>query len=248
METTVKQRLIAFIDFLGISQAEFQRRCNMASGFINNINKSIGTRTLMKIESEFPQLNTRWLITGQGPMTTSAPGVVQNNFSDNNNYLLGGSVNTLGAGGACCAECGTELIEVEEARKPIIPTEWTYQQDIDIYEKVQRDTHAVSRSRFIALDVPIDMWHIVRDDSLLPDAKRGDLIALSAYPIGCENPIPGKVHAVDTKSNGIIIRKLFFEDYGFRGLAPNPEFPDIRILHEDIIRVFRIVCLARIAL
>jgi hypothetical protein len=74
------------------------------------------------------------------------------------------------------------------------------------------------------------------------------MLALNAYPKDRAKPIPGKLHAVDTVSNGLIVRKLYYEDYGFRAVAPNKEFPDMRLEHEEIIRIYRIVCLARIAL
>ena len=243
METTVKQRLIAFIDFLGISQAEFQRRCNMASGFINNINKSIGTRTLMKIESEFPQLNTRWLITGQGPMTTSAPGVVQNNFSGNNNCVLGGRVNTMGA---------VEEPEVEEITNssaeygaPIIPSALVRQPNIDILVEMKK----AKKVEYSAVRAPLvkkTFWYRVTDHSMEPKYEPGDELALWPYEIGNERVIPGKPYAIDTSSNGLIVGILFPEGDGFRVHPKNSaEFPDFIIEREDIIRIYRIMLMIR---
>lgn len=245
MEVTVKQRLVQFIKFMHLTQKAFEERCGMGNGYVNSIRRSIGPEKMQDIIRAFPELNREWLLYGEGEMLRPSAQVVQNNVLGNNNINSGVQ--------GVCPECGRsddiEIIESEEVRRPIIPTEWTYRTDIDIYEKVQRDKKDVSLSRFIALDVPIDMWHIVRDDSLLPDCKRGDLLALKAYPIGQENPIPGKIHAVDTKSNGMIVRILEHAKYGYRATAPNSvKYPEMRITKEDIIRVYRIVCLARIAI
>ncbi len=243
MGNAVKQRLVHFIKFMHLTQKAFEDRCGMSNGYVANIRKGIGNDKLLNIVQQFPQLNREWLLYGEGEMLKSTPTVQQNNVHGDNNYN-----NVMQAR---CPKCGdeVEIVEAEEIRRPIIPTEWTYQTDIDLYEKVQRDKKDVSRSRFIALDVPIDMWHIVRDDSLLPDCKRGDLLALKAYPIGKENPIPGKIHAVDTRSNGMIVRILEEKDYGYRATAPNSgKYPEMRIKKEDIIRVYRIVCMARIAI
>lgn len=243
METTVKQRLIAFINFLGISQAEFQRRCNMASGFINNINKSIGTKTLMKIESEYPQLNTRWLITGQGPMTTSAPGVVQNNFSGNNNYVLGGSVNTLGATQEPAVENITD--NSNEHGAPIIPSALVRQPNVDILIEMKKN-RKVEYSAVRAPLVKKTFWYRITDHSMEPKYEPGDELALWPYEIGNERVIPGKPYAIDTNSNGLIVGILFPEGDGFRVHPKNSaEFPDFIIEREDIIRIYRIMLMIR---
>lgn len=68
METTVKQRLIQFIKYKGISQRKFENMINVSNGFINNISKSIGAEKLYRIQSIFPELNDAWLLTGEGNM------------------------------------------------------------------------------------------------------------------------------------------------------------------------------------
>lgn len=243
METTVKQRLIAFIDFLGISQAEFQRRCNMASGFINNINKSIGTRTLMKIESEFPQLNTRWLITGQGPMTTSAPGVVQNNLNGNNNYVLGGSVNTIGAVESDIPTLDTEEVE----RAPIISATIARAPEVDILETVQEKRDELEKAPVGVFNAPVSIWYRVQDESLAPKYEIGDLLALWAYPKGEEDPIPGKLYGINTSTNGLIVRRLFpQEDGGYIARAMNrEEFPDYHIKNKNVVQIYKIMLMVR---
>lgn len=64
----VKERLIDFIKFIGISQREFERRVGLSNGFVNNISKGIGADKLQKILSEFSNLNQSWLLTGEGEM------------------------------------------------------------------------------------------------------------------------------------------------------------------------------------
>ena len=247
MEKTVKQRLIEFISAMNLTQAEFQRRCNLSSGYINNMVNSIGTAKLEHILSEYPQLNPKWLLYGEGEMLKSTTGhVTQNNVNGDNNYNSGGTMNN-------CPTCGRlhdiEEVTVEEIRKPIIPTEWTYQPNLDIFEEVKNNMHKVAKSRFVAIGIPIDIWHIVRDNSLAPRAYAGDYLGLSTYPQGFEDPIWGKFHAVDTKTNGIIIRMLYPTKGGYRGEAPDRDkFPDMIIKYENVISVSRVVCVVRIAL
>lgn len=277
MEGTVKERLIKFIRHKGITLAEFQRRCGLSSGYVNNMVNGIGYAKLEAIKGEFPDLNTEWLLKGEGEMCenslpSSACGAAligAGAAAAIASPFPGASLIGAAVGAAVsklmtkkeqedpkreegCPHCGRIEIEdaeiIEELRQPIVPTEWTHQPGVDLLREVQKRQDEVSMARVIALDVPIDVWHIVRDESLFPDCKRGDMLALNAYPKDRAKPIPGKLHAVDTVSNGLIIRKLYYEDYGFRAVAPNKEFPDMRLEHEEIIRIYRIVCLARIAL
>lgn len=45
----------------------------MSTGYINNISKGIGSEKLLNISEKYPQLNTSWLINGEGEMLRSQP-------------------------------------------------------------------------------------------------------------------------------------------------------------------------------
>jgi phage repressor protein C with HTH and peptisase S24 domain len=136
---------------------------------------------------------------------------------------------------------------LDENRAPILPTVVAGQPDTDILKYVQNNYENLELSRIIVLDTPIDLWHIIRDDAMFPTFKVGDKIALLAYSKGDENPIPGKIYAVDTTSNGLVIRKLMPEENGaYIAKSLNEErYPDFIIKEEEIIRIFRIVYLGR---
>ena len=93
METTVKQRLIDYLAYKKIGQKKFAEAVGVSAGYVNAIRKSIQPKTLHKIAMRFPDLNTGWLITGEGEMLkdvqqigNNASGVVLsgNNISKNN--------------------------------------------------------------------------------------------------------------------------------------------------------------------
>jgi hypothetical protein len=136
---------------------------------------------------------------------------------------------------------------LEENRAPILPTAVAGRPDTDILKYVQKNYENLELSHVVVLDTPIDMWHIIRDDAMFPSFKVGDKIALLAYNKGEESPIPGKIYAVDTTSNGLIIRKLIPDDNGaYIAKSLNEErYPDFIIKEEEIIRIFRIVYLGR---
>ena len=67
----VKDRLILFLEHLKIGQKKFEENVGLSNGFVNNIGVSITSKSINKISSKYPQLNTDWLLTGQGEMLQS---------------------------------------------------------------------------------------------------------------------------------------------------------------------------------
>ena len=79
MLSPVKERLIWFIKYKGISQRKFAEMCGLSSGFVNNIVNSIQPKTLSTISKQFPDLNTTWLLTGDGNMIKGQEPKIQPN-------------------------------------------------------------------------------------------------------------------------------------------------------------------------
>ena len=69
METTVKDRLIKYLEVNKISKSEFGRRIGVSSAFITSMRQSMQPDKLERIALNFPDLNTEWLMTGKGHMT-----------------------------------------------------------------------------------------------------------------------------------------------------------------------------------
>lgn len=70
---TIKDRLISFIQYLKIGQRKFEHACGLANGYVNNIRRSVSPEKLQIIAQQFPELNTGWLMTGEGEMLKTAP-------------------------------------------------------------------------------------------------------------------------------------------------------------------------------
>ena len=73
METTVKERLLAFIEYKGMSKNKFETLCGLSKRYVSNISQSIQPGVCKRISLKFPDLNMGWLLTGEGEML-SAPG------------------------------------------------------------------------------------------------------------------------------------------------------------------------------
>lgn len=86
MENTVKQRLIKYLKYKGISQREFAELVGVSSGYVNAIRKSIQPNTLHKIAIRFTDLNTGWIITGEGEMLKEEDTVIENHQTFDEEY------------------------------------------------------------------------------------------------------------------------------------------------------------------
>lgn len=71
MSDSVKERLKEFLAYKGIGQKRFSESCGLSAGFVNNIVNSIQPKTLERISMQYPELNTTWILTGEGNMLKS---------------------------------------------------------------------------------------------------------------------------------------------------------------------------------
>ena len=68
MVNTVQERLIAFIDYKGITKNKFETLCGLGKRYVSNISRSISPDVVKKISLTFPELNLGWVMTGEGEM------------------------------------------------------------------------------------------------------------------------------------------------------------------------------------
>lgn len=71
MGSPISERLKKFIDSQKISVREFERRSGLGNGYVSSIKFSILPSKLSNISLQFPNLNTTWLLTGEGEMLRS---------------------------------------------------------------------------------------------------------------------------------------------------------------------------------
>lgn len=65
---TVKERIREFIKFKGISERQFCLKIGVSSTYVSSMRISLQPDKLLKIAQAYPELNTTWLITGEGEM------------------------------------------------------------------------------------------------------------------------------------------------------------------------------------
>lgn len=231
-----------FIQYKGLSQGKFERMCNMSNGYLNNLKKTIGSEKLQNVCRAFPDLNTEWLLYGEGEMLkTDNHSVQQTNTYGNNNYVVGNHNNISNSAD------DIPFVEAEEMeRAPIVPATIARAPQTDVLEALSGRIGTLEMAPIGVTDVPITMWYRVQDESIAPKYEIGDLIGLWAYPKGEEDPVPGKLYGINTMSNGLILRRLFPTEDGYMARAINrEEFPDYHIRQKNIVQVYKIMLMVR---
>ncbi len=67
----IATRLIDFINSINSNRSAFERRCKISNGYLNKLlvkGNSIGSKILIRIKCQYPNLNVNWIITGEGNM------------------------------------------------------------------------------------------------------------------------------------------------------------------------------------
>jgi len=93
----MKNRIIDFAKSQKMSIREFERVCNFPNGTIGAFKDDINNKRRLVIFEKFPQLNTKWLLTGEGEMLNhSHNGTTHNtNTQGDNNIYINNSQNAL---------------------------------------------------------------------------------------------------------------------------------------------------------
>lgn len=65
---TQKDRIKLYARSLNMSMRKFEGACNLSNGYISSMRKGVGHKAIEQISANFPDLNTGWLLTGEGEM------------------------------------------------------------------------------------------------------------------------------------------------------------------------------------
>lgn len=107
METTVKDRLKAYLSAKNISMAEFGRRIGVSGAYVTSMRKSIQPDKIEKIRAEFPDLDIDWLLTGREKEQKQTVDIALGNQTDTRPhvdlYAAGGGNEVLD--GVTLAQC-----------------------------------------------------------------------------------------------------------------------------------------------
>lgn len=92
-EEGLKERLLYFINSIGIEKSVFERNTGLSNGFVDKTSNKTRSKSLENISNTYPQLNIDWLKTGEGEMLKSKENI--NNINGNGNTAIAGDGNKV---------------------------------------------------------------------------------------------------------------------------------------------------------
>lgn len=233
-----------YLIYKGINDNQATRECGLSNGLLGQARKGkcdLGDKACDKILKKYQDLSRTYLLAGDGEMLTRNN--VSQTITTNNGLAVANN------GGSINYNTSRNDYEVPYAEQiPVVPPTIVRQAGVDILEYVQENMNRVEKSSVIVNDMELTTWIPMPDDCMAPEIQKGDRLGLWAYPRGHENPIPGKIYAVDTMSNGTIVRYLFITpegDYLLR--SQNPQlYPDFVVKKSDVIAIYKKLISVRI--
>lgn len=216
----IGKKIKEYFSEAGMSQQEVAGILKVQQAAVSNqLNgRPFGKNSAAKWNKAFG-FRINWLLTGEGPMFDTKDMVHNDGMSEDH----------------------PELNHDDDI--PVIPARLFRAPEINIYEYVINSA-SVDRLPPVPHFQKHDMFATCPGDAMAPRICRGYLLALRRMPKE-STIINGEIYVVDTKSNGMFLRKIVDNGPAAQSLtfiAENQQdFPDFELPYNDIINVFRVV-------
>lgn len=216
---TIKDRLIKFIRYNGLSMKKFEESVGFSNGYVNNISKGVGAEKLQKILYVYPELNQQWLLTGESEMLN-----VQKEMQSQGLECIG---------------------YMYKETRPRLPMAAALGSIKDYYRGSRK--HECDEKPVIRQFSPYNFTMFVNTDSMAPYINTGDVIACAeisetidyghVYVIDTDSgALIRRVYMESKTSNRL---KLISE---------NPVYPDFSIDRSKVNGIYRVVGLLRVGI
>ncbi len=220
-ELEIGRKIKEYFSEIGMSQAEAAEKLGVQQAAVSNqLNgRTFGKNSAAKWNAAFG-FRINWLLTGEGAMFDPADKgydeKIKRGFHTDHPDLA------------------------KENSIPVIPSSLFRVPEIDIYQYV---TNSPSMDRLPPVPhfQKHDIFASCPGDAMAPRIRRGYLLALRKMEL--DTPIiNGEIYCVDTRSNGMFVRRLTKNGDRLTFVAENKEsFPDFELPYSDIISLFRVV-------
>ncbi len=228
--TSTKERILQYLDNKGITKYKFYQETGISNGALSQT-KGLSESSVVKILSKYEDLSAEWLLRGEGNMLRS--GIVKE-------YSMVNNVNP-----GIVAE--QEHFYGHLKKAPLIPIDVIRKQKLRVWEYVQR--HKELYETFPDNLMPeFDLIHIVRSNALQPAVEKGDILFLEHLELTTDSVVNGHIYFMDTKMNGIVIKKVFVEDGKLTCYSLANNLPVKRFSVDDIFDIFSIVSILKFSI
>lgn len=245
MKNTVKERLTEYLKFKGVTKSAFGREVEVSAAYVNSITRTISPDILKRIRLKYPDLNTDWLLLGEGEMlkTQSTNSVITGDVSGNGNQIVAGNNNVLRDKEVTyTAEPKAEDAEIIETLEaiPIVSLEQAKAPDFDVKRHVFGKSSEIERKNFNEWFVTIikqvglfDVVSPVVSDRMMPTYMPNDRI-FSKYLLHATNDtyIEQGIYLLDTDSGNVLCNVRDLDDGTLELTFDNSRKYRPRIIHK----------------
>ena len=257
MESTVKERLIAFINYLGMSKNAFENACGLSTRYVSNISASVSPDKLKQISLKFPELNVEWLLTGQGDMlretlsTSTFSGDITigdvsnsniSNVGHGNNYIIRKEIEEAEYVEVECPNCGTVVEVPSTAILPLVPVEVARQPDTNL--EFWKENHPQEMQEVDLRKIWGGGVFLMRVDTraMEPEYREGTFLVLRKLKDPSYARADGSAYVIDTLKPHTLFRYLSKErDGSYILFAENDKRRPIYLGAADILNIYDIV-------
>lgn len=218
----MNERILKFIEYLGISVSEFERNCNLSNGAVSKMGDNTRRSTVNKIYNVYPQLNTDWLLTGKGSMLNDSKAELEQQNTANENVI-----DTL-------SDYETWLLPQTAHGGSLtnIPT------DSVLFQNCEKIVSPIK-----GVDFAISIY----GDSMSPEYPSGSRVLIKKIDPNAFIDW-GRAYVLDT-CNGVIIKEVLkCEREGFitcHSINPDPKYADFDVSLNEIYGIYRVLmCLS----
>ena len=213
---SVKERLITYLNYKKVSKSDFGRSIGVSSAYVTSMRKSIDPEKLQSIAKNYPDLNTGWLMTGEGEMLKNSE-PVQVDF------------------GRSSTDQSDQLFHTV----PLVPTSAQGGPLNDFVTSIKEN----ECERIVSPVKYADLAITVAGDSMAPEFPSGCQILIKR--INEKAFIEwGKVYVLDT-CNGTVIKEVHrgkaADEIECYSINPDPKFQPFSVKFADIFGMYRVI-------
>ncbi len=239
-KSQVKQNILYYLRSKNISEYRFYKDSGITRGILQQPN-GISEDNLTRFLDYAKDVNTHWLLTGEGNMLNSSKLEIRTSLVHTNPLEGINYVPQTAPTDVVSNECEKSDVR-EKGAIPLVSEKAVggfYNQDFNIAENDVIGYYVIPKFRHLDVSFMIE----VIGDSMIPRFFPGDIIACSVIP----NPKFiqwNKCHLIATKEQGMIIKRLLpsdNDDTCLKAVSDNKDYPPFDIPKDEICGLARIV-------
>lgn len=260
---SIKIRLLEFIDSMETNPKTFEVTAGLGNGFVNNAGDSVRRVSLEKISKAYPELNTAWLLTGEGDMFKTSKTVAEPRAKYEKQNITGLRIqadplyiaadpNDFDNDGSKFEDLGNGMLRF---RFPVIPIKAQAgylrgYQDPEYYDGFKTEyleVYKEYKGHYLAFEVKGDSM-TPTDPALFPYMALNGWIAVGREVARHHWQYKLHTHNTDAwiiahNTEGILIKSIVQHDVEKRNItihSLNPEYEDEVLNLDDIAQIFAV--------